>query len=348
MLRRFYRWLLRFHPTRFRERFAEEMLSIFDQAEGRAAAAELVADAFISLVRQWTMRSEYWEEKAAVTVPASAGGLPAFYTLESFKPRKSALIGGAILTWIACSSVIVALNHSRIHSVYLPSVSFESTPSSAAEAPATTPNLTPTLARTRLRTLSGTIEPRTHSSEVDRPSIGNRTSSEPISSARVSESQGRSRLEDRTNSSKLVRPKLAERVSSEANSLAVTSEPHEQARLITSEDLHQTTVGTPPQSPSQTFVPSYMSHETLSSYVGLYSTDRTDDMTVHITATDGQLIIEIPGEQKSKLVRIDESKFAFSGKQYNWVEFMRGENGVVSRLRIYRNGSDFRALRRAH
>jgi hypothetical protein len=33
MLRLFYRWLLRFHPTRFRERFAEEMLSIFDHVK---------------------------------------------------------------------------------------------------------------------------------------------------------------------------------------------------------------------------------------------------------------------------------------------------------------------------
>jgi hypothetical protein len=73
MLRRFYRWLLRFHPTRFRERFAEETLSIFDQAKGRAAAAELVADAFISLVRQWTMRSEYWEEKAGQVSNRTAG-----------------------------------------------------------------------------------------------------------------------------------------------------------------------------------------------------------------------------------------------------------------------------------
>ena len=89
MLRLFYRWVLRFHPARFRERFAEEMLSIFDHVEGRAAAAKLVADAFISLVRQWTMRSEYWEEKAAASVTVGAGGLPVFYTLESFKPRKS-------------------------------------------------------------------------------------------------------------------------------------------------------------------------------------------------------------------------------------------------------------------
>ena len=70
MLRLFYRGLLRFHPSRFRERFAEEMLSIFDHVEGRAASAELVADAFISLVRQWTMRSEYWEEEESASVPA--------------------------------------------------------------------------------------------------------------------------------------------------------------------------------------------------------------------------------------------------------------------------------------
>jgi hypothetical protein len=40
MLRLFYRWLLGFHPARFRERFVEEMLSVFDHVEGRAATAE--------------------------------------------------------------------------------------------------------------------------------------------------------------------------------------------------------------------------------------------------------------------------------------------------------------------
>jgi hypothetical protein len=45
MFRFFYRWLLRFHPARFRERFAEEMLSIFDHVETKAAAANLVVEA---------------------------------------------------------------------------------------------------------------------------------------------------------------------------------------------------------------------------------------------------------------------------------------------------------------
>src|SRR5437879_10464255 len=45
--------------------------TLFRSVEGRAASAELVADAFISLVRQWTMRSEYWEEEESASVPRS-------------------------------------------------------------------------------------------------------------------------------------------------------------------------------------------------------------------------------------------------------------------------------------
>src|SRR2546429_8067367 len=96
MLRLFYRWLLRFHPARFRERFAEEMLSIFDHVEGREASAELVADAFISLVRQWTMRSEYWEEKVSASVPAGIGGFSRFFNLGGFKARKKPLVCGGV------------------------------------------------------------------------------------------------------------------------------------------------------------------------------------------------------------------------------------------------------------
>ncbi|MGA9800748.1 MAG: hypothetical protein WBQ68_17165 [Terriglobales bacterium] len=36
MLRFVYRWLLRLHPARFRVRFAEEMLAIFDDAAIRS------------------------------------------------------------------------------------------------------------------------------------------------------------------------------------------------------------------------------------------------------------------------------------------------------------------------
>ena len=92
-----YRCLLRFHPARFCERFAEEMLSIFDHVEGRALRSKLVADAFISLLRQWSIRPQNWEQKAPAGIPISATAAPAFFTLGEFKVRKSALFYGAVL-----------------------------------------------------------------------------------------------------------------------------------------------------------------------------------------------------------------------------------------------------------
>ena len=68
MLRFSYQCLLRLHPARFRERFAEEMLSMFDDLERNSGRGKLVADAFISLLRQWTMRPQNWEQQATASV----------------------------------------------------------------------------------------------------------------------------------------------------------------------------------------------------------------------------------------------------------------------------------------
>jgi hypothetical protein len=312
MLRLLYRWLLRFHPARFRERFAEEMLSIFDHVEGRAATAELVADAFISLVRQWTIRSEYWEEKVSASVPAGVGGFPVFYTLESFKPRKSALIGGAVLTWIACSAVFLALRHSKIHSIYLPSVSFEPAASSNAQLPAGAPNLPPKQASVHPRTQSAAIEARANSSEADRPSLGKVTPSEANSAARVSVSQEQARLD--------ARGKLGR------------------------------TITTPPlvQSFSQPVAPTKIRKETFHLYVGVYSTDVPNKLTVLVTAQDGRLAIEVPGEQKSMLVHVHGARFAFSEAQNNRIEFMKNDNGAVYGLQISLNSSESRSLRKVN
>ena len=120
MLRFCYWCLLRFHPARFRERFAEEMLSIFDHIEGRASRGKLVADAFFSLLRQWTMRPQNWEQKATASIPIGATATPAFFTLGDFKPRKRALFYGAVLTLILYCGLFLILRHSRKHYVYLP------------------------------------------------------------------------------------------------------------------------------------------------------------------------------------------------------------------------------------
>ena len=58
MTRALYASLLWLHPPKFRHRFGDEFLCVFDQAGARAAWA-LVADGFVSLLRQWVLRSPF-------------------------------------------------------------------------------------------------------------------------------------------------------------------------------------------------------------------------------------------------------------------------------------------------
>ncbi|MBV9762689.1 MAG: hypothetical protein JO340_19165 [Acidobacteriaceae bacterium] len=53
MIRAAYRGLLWLHPAEFEERFAEEMLWIFDLKRPRELGAALLLDCFVSLFRQW-------------------------------------------------------------------------------------------------------------------------------------------------------------------------------------------------------------------------------------------------------------------------------------------------------
>ncbi len=55
MTRRVYILLLRLHPRAFRQRFGDEMLGIFDECAGKGS---LLADGFLSLFRQWTLRRQ--------------------------------------------------------------------------------------------------------------------------------------------------------------------------------------------------------------------------------------------------------------------------------------------------
>jgi hypothetical protein len=61
MTRTFYRWLICLHPPAFRQRFAPELLWIFDESSDASGAAPLLYDAAISLLRQWLMRSGMWK-----------------------------------------------------------------------------------------------------------------------------------------------------------------------------------------------------------------------------------------------------------------------------------------------
>jgi hypothetical protein len=111
ILRFLYICLLRLHPRRFRQRFGDEMLWIFDQGH-RRRTVPLFADAFLSLWRQWALRSDFWQEP--VQQPAS-DGVPVFYIGGNDTPRSSALIHGAALSMLVFGAVCYILNHSNSH-----------------------------------------------------------------------------------------------------------------------------------------------------------------------------------------------------------------------------------------
>jgi len=128
MLRRIYRCVLRLHPPAFRSRFGDEILSIFDQANGRLSGFRLLMDSMLSLVRQWTLRPEFWRESVSAPAPQAAfDGIPSFCVLSPFRPRPTAVVPGLILSIALFSLTCVAIKYSWIHvlRVRIPEVQFQ-------------------------------------------------------------------------------------------------------------------------------------------------------------------------------------------------------------------------------
>jgi hypothetical protein len=66
MTRALYRCLLWMHPPFFRREFAGEMLWIYDEAAQSSRVFPLFLDGFLSLARQWVLRSGYWKFATAL------------------------------------------------------------------------------------------------------------------------------------------------------------------------------------------------------------------------------------------------------------------------------------------
>ena len=105
-MRMLYVWLIGLHPRNFRERFGEDMTGIFDEAESRGHRAVLLADALASLIRQRWLRPRS-QRAASASVHLAAG--PSFQLIDESLPRRSALLNGAILTFLSLSLVVFAI-----------------------------------------------------------------------------------------------------------------------------------------------------------------------------------------------------------------------------------------------
>jgi hypothetical protein len=121
MLRSAYKWILRLHPPLFQERFAQEMLLIFDLQKRFPAQITLLVDGGWSLLRQWTLRREFWTRPEENLHPA---GAPLFLVGRSFTPRASALIDGALITAVTFSIVCLVMGHVWNQPSHLPIVSY--------------------------------------------------------------------------------------------------------------------------------------------------------------------------------------------------------------------------------
>ncbi len=97
-MRFLYAFLLRLHPRRFRERFGEEMMAIFDEA----GSVRLLGDGLCSLIRQWAFRPQ----QQPVTATAKPSGM--FQTLNTYAPRRSALIQGGVVSAIFFWALVFA------------------------------------------------------------------------------------------------------------------------------------------------------------------------------------------------------------------------------------------------
>ena len=116
MLRVLYRLVLRAHPPYFRQRFAEEMQCIFDHADSGVAAAGLLGDGVWSLLRQWSLRPQFWEEAPVVV---AGPGTPLFSVLDSNKPRTAALIYGALLSALVLNGVCWTMGYAWNHPIFI-------------------------------------------------------------------------------------------------------------------------------------------------------------------------------------------------------------------------------------
>ena len=309
MLRFAYRCLLRLHPPRFRRRFADEMLWIFDQSQGTAAAIKLFQDGFLSLARQWALRSEYWEEEDSANPALTLAGVPLFHTLEPFKPRRVALLQGGMLSIVAFYVLVLAMKYSWDHPVFL--------------------------------TFSG-IKSKTTSEDApsrpwDRPSAD--TSSRGSGRSEIVQRATPNAISSPAAKSAVVEARAEASPASTSASRLPGSEDAKKPRASIGSSISVL--------PSaQSLAPLVIPNEVLRSYSGTYVAGPLNEFKISITLEDGGLAIEVPGETKSPLIAVSATRFDLADSTNDWIDFKDGTYPAGTRASISLKGRRFIVHRR--
>lgn len=336
MLRLLYLWLLRLHPAGFRERFAEEMLCIFDQTVAsqaggdRRAASRLLADGVVSLVRQWTRVAGHQEEANAFAGDtATADALPVFYSLPSFKPSPGAMIYGAALSVAAFSVVFFAMRYSWTHraAIVLPVESYAADSSASSSDSLTLPSV-------------GAAEDQAETPPPARFALGHTmlpSTPETVTSAATTEA-GIKPASIRAGFAPQSHRKTATRV----------TEFTRQGGENTSDKSGTAADALTNPSPSghQGQVVSAPTSEWLEAYVGTYVADTPAHLQITVSTRGGQLEIEFDGQDKTAAVAVSKTKFLLVEKTSDRIEFVESSDGAVRELNLYREGQRITAHRR--
>jgi hypothetical protein len=327
MLRSFYRCLLRLHPCRFRQRFADEMLSIFDHSEGKQATVRLLMDGVVSLVRQWTLRPEFWHE-VPTAQQAAPDGIPSFSTLDPFRPRTGAMIQGLLLSIALFFLTCFAIRYSGIHVLHvrIPEIQFDGplpirpNSSGAERAASKSPALPSNSDRALFMPES---EPRP---------AGNVPPKAPPAARSAQNRMVKSALKRNVPAQAPTTPPTVDNGIADSSATANSGEAARPAGGVAS-----TTA---------------VAQTALHPYVGTYVIQSPGNLTISITAVRGQLMMKIKGQPRRALAQVSETTFVVIGMENCWIEFSAIESypqdseALRSELQLFQNGQQFTARRR--
>ncbi len=95
MIRPVYSFLIRLHPSAFRERFGDEMMSIFDESARGRKAFGLLIDAFVSMLRQGILGPEH-RRAMTLNLAWTIAALPLHLVVATFVNPHNRTMGAAL------------------------------------------------------------------------------------------------------------------------------------------------------------------------------------------------------------------------------------------------------------
>jgi hypothetical protein len=300
MLRFLYLWLVRLHPRRFKKRFGDEMLSIFDEAQGKVGAAKLLGDGAISVVRQWALRPEFSEEPlAAAGVHRVRDSAPTFRIVDHSLPCRRALINGSALSFVVFSVICFAMIYDQNHVVFKPlfSVPFDFSVSSLPEG----------------KSIQGSV--------IARHKFEDQSAPQPVTEHKLPGAQPAAvpKVPANPPAARPVAPKPA---ASGPKPAHTSKQQRGERQLIVSSAIP---LPNGPARSAGTWIRVEIPRRVLRSYAGTYVAHAQDGLKLFVSFESDELHLEVPEEERRTLLPASETEFLVKDAPDCWVALIKME-----------------------